>query len=430
MKKTIFSGFLLVFLIWSNAFGAEQIKSGDVLNLQQCINIALQQHPNLFAAAATIRANESKIGQARANYFPQLTLQSGYDRIGPSSSSSLSRSDPYDRYSSYLNLSQNIFDFGKTSTQVEIQSLNKESSEADLLDARSLVIYNVKQYYYGFLQGKMSRDVARETVSSFQQHYEIAQAYFEAGKSSKIDVTSAEVSLSNARILLVKAENALRMARVNLNNAMGITNAPEYEIKDVLSYSPYYMPLTEALQNAYKNRPDLLSVARKKEGLEKTIELNKKEYLPTLSGNASYGYASDDLSINNDNKSWNVGAALTFPLFTGFSTKYQIQEARANLDVLTANEDALMQNVALEVESAYLSMKEAEERIAAGKTIIRQAEENLELARGRYSAGVGNHIEITDAMISLSNARMTYINALSDYMLAQAGLQKAMGVNR
>jgi len=430
MKKKIFSGFLLVLLICSNAFGAEQIKSGDVLNLQQCINIALRQHPNLFAAAATIRAKESKIGQARANYFPQLSLQSGYDRIGPSSSSSLSRSDPYDRYSSYLNLSQNIFDFGKTSTQVEIQSLNKESSEADLLDARSLVIYNVKQYYYGFLQGKMSRDVARETVSSFQQHYEIAQAYFEAGKSSKIDVTSAEVSLSNARILLVKAENALRIAKVNLNNAMGITNAPEYEIKDVLSYSPYYMPLTEALQNAYKNRPDLLSVARKKEGLEKTIELNKKEYLPTLSGNASYGYASDDLSINNDNKSWNVGASLTFPLFTGFSTKYQIQEARANLDVLTANEDALMQNVALEVESAYLSMKEAEERIAAGKTIIRQAEENLELARGRYSAGVGNHIEITDAMISLSNARMTYINALSDYMLAQAGLQKAMGVNR
>lgn len=430
MKKTIFSGFLLVLLICSNAFGAEQIKSGDVLNLQQCINIALQQHPNLFAAAATIRANESKIGQARANYFPQLTLQSGYDRIGPSSSSSLSRSDPYDRYSSYLNLSQNIFDFGKTSTQVEIQSLNKESSEADLLDARSLVIYNVKRYYYGFLQGKMSRDVARETVSSFQQHYEIAQAYFEAGKSSKIDVTSAEVSLSNARILLVKAENALRMARVNLNNAMGITNAPEYEIKDVLSYSPYYMPLTEALQNAYKNRPDLLSVARKKEGMEKTIELNKKEYLPTLSGNAAYGYASDDLSINNDNKSWNVGAALTFPLFTGFSTKYQIQEARANLDVLTANEDALKQKVALEIESAYLSMKEAEERIAAGKTVIRQAEENLELARGRYSAGVGNHIEITDAMISLSNARMTYINALSDYMLAQAGLQKAMGVNR
>ncbi len=430
MKKTIFSGFLLVFLIWSNAFGAEQIKSGDVLNLQQCINIALQQHPNLFAAAATIRANESKIGQARANYFPQLTLQSGYDRIGPSSSSSLSRSDPYDRYSSYLNLSQNIFDFGKTSTQVEIQSLNKESSEADLLDARSLVIYNVKQYYYGFLQGKMSRDVARETVSSFQQHYEIAQAYFEAGKSSKIDVTSAEVSLSNARILLVKAENALRMARVNLNNAMGITNAPEYEIKDVLSYSPYYMPLNEALQNAYKNRPDLLSVARKKEGMEKTIELNKKEYLPTLSGNAAYGYAGDDMSINDDRKSWNVGASLTFPLFTGLSTKYQIQEARANLDVLTANEDALKQKVALEIESAYLSMKEAEERIAAGKTVIRQAEENLELARGRYSAGVGNHIEITDAMISLSNARMTYINALSDYMLAQAGLQKAMGVNR
>lgn len=429
MNKTIFYGLLIIFLISSNAYGADIVKKGNVLNLQQCIDIALQQHPDLNSAAATIRVNESKIGQARANYYPQLTMQSGYNRIGPSSSSSTSRSSTYNQYSNSLNLSQNIFDFGKTSTQVEIQSLNKESSQADLLNAKALVIFNVKQYYYGFLQGKMSRDVSQETVNQFQQHYEMTQAYFETGKSSKIDVTSAEVNLSNARINLLKAENALRIAKVNLNNAMGMSNVPEYEIKDSLGYRPYGISLTDAMQAAYKNRPDLLSITKKKEGLEKTIELNKKGYLPTLSGNASYGYSGDDLSINNNNKDWNVGATLTFPIFTGFSTKYQVQEARANLDVIKANEDALKQKVSLEVESAYLSMKEAEERIAAGKLVIRQAEENLELARGRYSAGVGNHIEITDAMISLNNARMTYITALSDYEVSQAKLQKAMGVD-
>lgn len=430
MNKKIFYGLLIILLISSNTYGADIIKNGDVLNLQQCIGIALQQHPDLNAAAATIRANESKIGQARANYYPQLTLQSGYDRVGPSSSSSLSRSNTYNQYSNSLNLSQNIFDFGKTSTQVEIQSLNKESSQADLLNARALVIFNVKQYYYKFLQGKMSRDVSQETVKQFQQHYEMTQAYFETGKNSKIDVTNAEVNLSNARINLLKAENALRIAKVNLSNAMGITNAPEYEIKDNLYYGPYEISLTDALQTAYKNRPDLLSITKKKEGLEKTIDLNKKGYLPTLSGNASYGYSGDDLSIKSDNKDWNVGATLTFPFFTGFSTKYQIQEARANLDVVQANEDTLKQKVSLEVESAYLSLREAEQRISAGKIVVRQAEENLELARGRYSAGVGNYIEIIDAMISLNNAKMTYITALSDYEVSQASLQKAMGVNK
>ena len=428
MNKKIFCGLLFIFLFSSKSYGADIINKGDVLDLQQCINIALQKHPNLNAAAGTIRATESKIGQARANYYPQLTLQSGYQRIGPATTSL--RSDPYNQYSNSLNLSQNVFDFGKTSTQVEIQSLSKESSLADLQDVRGLVIFNVKQFYFGFLQGKMSRDVSLETVNQFRQHYEMTKTFFETGKSSKIDVTSAEVNLSNARINLLKAENALRIAKVNLNNAMGMTNAPEYEIKDDLTYSPYDVSLTDALQNAYKNRPDLLSLAKKREGLEKTIDLNKKGYLPVLSGNAAYGYTGDDLSTRTDDKSWNVGVTLTFPLFTGLSTKYQVQEAQANLDVLRANEDTLKQKVSLEVESAYLSMKEAGERISAGKIVVRQAEENVELARGRYTAGVGSYIEITDAMISLNNAKMTYITALSDYSVTQASLQKAMGVNR
>ncbi len=426
MNKKIFYGLIIFLLLGSTSYGADKINKGDVLNLQQCIDIALQQHPNLNAAAGSIRVSESKMGQVRANYFPQLTFQSNYQRIGPSSGS-LTRSDPYNQYSNTMNLSQNIFDFGKTSTSVEIQSLSRESSQADMLDVRGLVIFNVKQYYFGFLQGRMSLNVAKETANQFQQHYEMSRAFFESGKSSKIDVTSAEVNLSNARINLLKAENALRIAKVNLNNAMGMTNAPEYEIKDDLAYKPYDISLTDAMQNAYKHRPDLLSITKKKEGLEKTIDLSKKGYLPVLSGNAAYGYTGDDQTMD---KAWNVGVTLTFPLFTGLSTKYQVQESQANLDVLRANEDNLKQKVSLEVESAYLSMKEAEQRISAGIIVVRQAEENVELARGRYTAGVGSYIEITDAMISLNNAKMTYITALSDYSVTQASLQKAMGVNK
>mgnify|MGYP001560558728 CR=1 FL=1 len=157
-----------------------------------------------------------------------------------------------------------------------------------------------------------------------------------------------------------------------------------------------------------------------------------------LSGNAAYGYTGDDTTtrrffdghLYSTDISWNVGLLLTFPLFTGLSTKYQIDEAKANLDVLKANEDSLLQKVSLEIESAYLSLKEAEERISAGKLVVTQAEETVELAKGRYSAGVGSSIEITDAMITLNNAKMTYITALSDYSVAQANLEKAMGVQK
>ncbi len=334
------------------------------------------------------------------------------------------RSDPYNHYVNALTLKQTLFDFGKTATSVEIQRLGKQSAEADFHDTASALILNVKEAYYSLLKAKMSETVAVETVNQFQQHFEVARTFFETGKTSKIDVTSADVNLSNARIQLISAQNALRIARVNLNKAMGVINAPEYDVLEEFQLAQMDISFEDALVRAYENRPDILSASLKKDTLKKSVELNKKGYLPVLSGNADYGYTGGDASMY---QSWSVGVALTFPLFTGLSTRYAIEEAKANLDIATANEESLKQTVYMEVQAAWLNRKEAFERIEAGRMITRQAEETLELARGRYATGVGSSIEITDAMIKLNNAKMTYINALSDFKVAEAYLEKSIG---
>lgn len=422
MNKKILLLILLIFFFSHSLWAADNISRSDVLTLQMCIDTALKNHPSIIAARGTVRQSESKIGQARAGYYPQLSLQSGYSRVGPPSSSL--RSDPYNSYANSLNLNQTLFDFGKTSTSVDIQSLGKQSAEADVQDVTVSIIMAVKESYYSFLKARMSQTVATETVEQFRQHFDIAKTFFETGKSSKIDVTSAEVNLSNARIQLISAQNAQRIARANLNKSMGLLSVPEYGIQEAFYLEQAVMSLETALALAYKNRPDILSIRLKKNALEKSVDLNKKGYLPVLSGNAGYGYAGDDTSIN---PSWNAGVTLNVPLFTGFSTKYAVLESLAGLDIARANEDLLWQKIHLEVQSAWLNRKEAFERIEAGKTIVRQAEETLELARGRYATGVGSSIEITDAMIKLNNAKMTYINALSDFSVAQASLEKAIG---
>lgn len=423
MKKIIVYIFLLFLIASQNLWATDPIQKGDVLTLQQCIDIALKNHPALNAASGTIRQSESKIGQARAGYFPQITFQSGYSRIGPADTSL--RSDPYNHYSNTLNLNQTIFDFGKTYTRVQIQSLQKESAEADFQNVTASIILGVKQSYYSFLKAKMSETVAVETMNQFQQHFDVAKAFFETGKSSKIDVTSAEVNLSNARIQLISAQNALRIALVTLKQAMGVISAPEYDVKEEFLVAQEDISFEAALSQAYENRPEILSTTSKKYALEKSIDLIRRDYLPVLSGNAAYGYTGEDTSMD---KSWNVGVALTFPLFTGLSTKYAVDEAKANLEVAQANEESLRQQIYLEVQSAWLNRREAFERIEAGKTIVRQAEETLELARGRYATGVGSSIEITDALIKRYNAKMTYITALTDFNIAQASLEKAIGV--
>jgi len=423
MNKKIMLLILLFLISGKILWAADMIHKDDILTLQQCIHIALKNHPAINAASGTIRQQESKIGQARAGYYPQITFESDYSRVGPAPTSL--RSDPYNYYSNTMNLNQTLFDFGKTSTSVDIQHLSKQSVEADFWNVNASIILAVKEAYYSFLKAKMSETVAVETVNQFQQHYDVARAFFETGKSSKIDVTSAEVNLSNARIQLISAQNALRIARANLNKAMGVVSVPEYDVQEEFHLGESEISFDSALEQAYKNRPDILSTSLKKDALQKSIDLTKKGYLPVLSGNAAYGYAGDDSSMD---KSWNLGVALTFPLFTGLSTKYAVEEARANLDIASANEESLKQNVYLEVQSAWLNRREAFERIAAGRIIVRQAEETLELARGRYATGVGSSIEITDAMIKLNNAKMTYITSLSDFSIAQARLEKAIGV--
>lgn len=421
LKRIILVIFFL-FLSGESLGATDNIAPGDVLNLQRCLEIALKNQPSIIAAASIVEQAESKIGQARAGYYPQLSWQSGYSRIGPPSSSL--RNAPYNSYSSSLELSQTLFDFGKTSVAVDIQSLNKQSADADAEDVTDSVILNTKEAYYAFVKARMSGSVAEETVSQFQKHFEIAQTFFETGKSSKIDVTSAEVNLSNARIQLISSQNALRVARAALNKAMGITTAVEYNVREEFQKEEAPISLETALAEAYESRADIRSTSLKKNALEKNIELQKKNYLPVLAGSAGYGYAGDDSSINS---SYSAGLALHIPVFTGFSTKYAVAEARANLDVVFANEELLRQAIHLEVQTTWLNRHEAFERIAAGKVTVRQAEETLKLAEGRYATGVGGSIEITDAMIKLNNAKLNYINALSDFSIAQARLEKAIG---
>jgi outer membrane protein len=393
----------------STAAAEEMIGKGETLDLQRCLAIALERHPSIRAAAGTLRAGDSRVGQARSGYYPQISGSAGYNRSEPISSSGGQRgtvgSDVYDSYSSTVSLNQNLYDFGKTSTQVKVQELNRDSFRSDLENVRTQVIFGVKQAYYGLLQATRNRDVSREVVGQFQQHLDQARAFFEN---------------------LLKAENAFRLAQVALNNAIGLPEAQEYAIAEHLSFQRVEVNLEETLIKAYDRRPDLQSVLVKKRSQEQSIELARRGYYPSLSGSASYGWGGSGGYFPLD-QGWSFGAQMNIPLFTGFLTKYQVEEAKANLDVLAANEALLRQTIYQDVRQALLNMREAADRIVVAELSVRQATENLELANGRYASGVGSPIEVTDALVAASNAKTAHISALYDYKVAQASLEKAAG---
>ena len=425
--------------ISKNLYAAEEefIKKGEILTLQRSIEIALKKQPNILASMYNVNAAQSRIGQARAGDYPQIDLSSGYNRISSASRSTTGSSttnlgtgvdtdDSFDQFTSSATLRQTIFDFGKTSTQVKVRKLDLDSSRSDLDNITTQIVFNVKQAYYNVLQANKNKAVSEETVKQFQQHLDQARGFFEVGTKPKFDVTKAEVDLSNAKLNLIRSENAIKLATATLNNAMGIPNAPEYILEDNLSFVKYDATFENALSRAYENRPDMKSVISRRKAAEGLVELSRKNYFPVLSGSAGYNWSGEKFQSQQDG--WNIGAAVSFPLFSGFLTKYQVEESKANVDVQRANEELQKQSIFLDVQNAYLNLKEAEDRIPVAELSVKQATENLDIANGRYSAGVGSPVEVTDAQVAYTNAKTTYIQALSDYKVAQASLEKAMGI--
>jgi outer membrane protein len=425
----LLSCLILVVLFPLAAGAADEIKPGETLDLSRCIAIALKNHPAIISAVGGLKAGQSRVSQARSGYYPQADLSGGYSRIHPSGASGNlgAGKSSYDEYQSSFNLNQTLFDFGKTSAQVDVNSLGADAARADLANTQSQIVLGVKQAYYGMLQSIQSREVYAEAVAQFRQHLDQARKFYEVGTKPKIDVTNAEVDLSQARLNLLKADNALRIARITLNNAMGVPDSPGYEVKDGAGYEDFPVDLATALKRGYGARGDLASATAKREAAERSIDLARTGYYPVLSGNAGYGWTGQDFPLN---KQWTVGTTLNFPLFSGFLTRAQVEEARANLDVAKANEEYIRQGIRFDIEQAFSNLTQAKEGIVLAEITVRQARENRELAQGRYAAGVGNTIEVTDALVVEINAKTSYINTLSDYRLAVANLEKAIGVTK
>ncbi|MDA8241414.1 MAG: TolC family protein [Nitrospiraceae bacterium] len=438
MKK-IFSLMLFIVLAVPLNAGAEDIiKKDELLNLQRCVEIAVMRHPTILAGRNNVSASQSRVGQAKSNYYPQIDLSGAYSRIKPitgaqrlvstgidgTSAENVTKS--FDQFSGSVSLSQNIYDFGRTSSQVDIQKFNLDASRSNLETTIEQVVFDVKQAYYGVLRAQRNRVVAQDTVKQFQLHLDQAKAFYEVGTRAKYDVTKAEVDLSNAKLALIRSENTLKVSKVTLNNTMGVPDAPDYAVEDNLAYEKYEIALPQAIETAYKNRPDLKAAVAASRSFERSIDFAKTGYYPVLTGNAQYDRS--DTVFFPSGEGWSAGVALTFPIFNGFLTKNQVEEAKANLGVAKANEETLRQSILLDVQQEYLNLVVAAESISNTGLTVKQATENLDIANGRYAAGVGNPIEVSDAEVSLAVAKTGYNQALYDYKVARASLERAMGV--
>ena len=401
----------------------QEIQTGQELSLEECIDITLKHNPSVQAASLNTQVQKNKLAQTRANYLPQVNGNASYSRSNQENAAGWGKAQ--DGYSSSVSASQLIYDFGKTGLSTKIQKNNYYSSQQDEQSTMNEIIYRLKQAYYGVLNAQESRNVYAKSVEQYEEQLKRAKAFYSVGTRPKIDVTTAEVNLNNAKLNLIKGENALKTAYYNLTNIMGVYDEnPNFTLKSQNVIPEYNITIEEALKEAQKNRPDLLSQQLKLENAKRNVNLAKTGFAPSLTANGSYGWSGQDFPLYDR---WSVGAGVSVPLFSGLSTVNQVKESKNSLQIAYSNLTAKEQDILLDIKTCYFNFEEAKTRIPVAKLSQQQAQENYDLAVGRYKVGVGNYIEVKDAEITLSNAKLSYISAIFDYNLAIANLERAMG---
>lgn len=398
------------------------------MTLDKCIELALGNNPQINAAFHDILASDARIKQVWSNYFPQISWQTGYTRI-----KQLQLSDALGRNLTFnyfilgqVTLQQMLYDFGVTQNQATIKRLDYEAYKTTLGATINDVIYQTKDAYYNLLYAFENKRVAEDTVKKFEMFYNQAKAFYEIGMNPKVDVTIAEVNLSNAKLQLIQADNAVNLAVAKLNNVMGVPFIDKYNVQERLRYQPVDVTFNQSVEIARDARPELKLAELKVESANQTLKLVKKSYFPTLSIEGQYQVGGKSWTSNYG---YNLGGYLNFPTVNGMLIKNEIQEARYLYDKEIANAKNTQNQIYLEIQNAYLMLEEKKNQMPVAMLGVKQAKENYELSYGRYRVGEANPTELKDAQINYQQAQLSYYNALYQYNSAKAALEKAIGKN-
>ena len=406
---------------------------GRELMLEEAIQIGLDNAPKIMAAAGDYAAARQRVTEALSSLLPQLTGQwNGFENqnVGttsgvpgsPAASQSRTITSRFLSTTATVTASQLLFDFGKNWAATDAAKASAESFRQAVELQRQTIAVNVKTSYFTLLLSKRLVGVNTAALDRALLNLKSAQGFYQVGTQPKSFVTRAEVDVANGRVSLIQAQNAVALARVSLNTAMGIAISAPTQITDILAYEPYSVDRDTLVTEALQHRPEYLQIKAQADSADATVRQKFRNFFPNIVASGTYGSARADM-----NEIYNYGVQLTWSIFDGGNMIAQYKEAKANVDAVQARVRDTELTIWQDVQQSYLNMIAAEQQIGAAQKAVDSAQENFQLSQGRFDAGVANIIELTDAQLALTQAQSNEAQALANYRIAIAQLERAVG---
>jgi outer membrane protein len=436
---------VIAFMVVAAVLGApitlDEVRAASRDNLQ-----ALQAELDVARADEGIRAS-------RAAIFPQVSLlaQTGASIAGPQRFTTTVPAAGENGALTYeqrsvdvggstrgnfvlgLTINQLIYDGGRWWNQIAQSGAQAEAARGQLAEQVLASQFEAERRFFELLRSQQAFEVLKQTVDRSQSQLDRARSLYEAGRGQKRDALDAEVNLGNDQIQVVRSQQAIVSAQVDLLNWL---SRPPGEIEAVAPESLKGAPArgpdpAAALTLAREQRPLLKALASQQRSAELAVAVARGAYLPQVSGNLGYTRQSPsaDPFFTDPTKqnAINLGLTLRWDVFSGFATQAQVGRASADVRNAGLQEQQAERELAAEIRRASSALDSQLKIAALAERNLKLAEQALKLAEERFNAGASTTLEVRDAQIKLTQTQLTQVQGRIDVEIARAGLGRIVG---
>ena len=405
------------------------------LTLDQAIEIALSDNPTIQVAEQTVQLKKISNKETVMGLFPEASLAGSYTRTIKKQTMVMNgmkfQVGIPNQYQGGLSVSLPIFaptlykSIKLTKTDVALAAEQARASKQDLVN-------QVTKAFYQTLLAQDSYAVLEKSFKQSEENFRIVNAKYEQGRVSEFDKISAEVQMRNLQPSVISARNAVELSKLQLLVLMNIE--PEAEIVLEGSLNDYeesvFAGVLTADTNSLKDNSTLAQLNMNVKMLQQTLSLNKQNFAPMVALQFNYMYTcmAEDFKFKEYN--WtpfsNVSLSLSVPLFK-YSNFSNVKKTNLQISQLMQNRDYTARQLAMQQQSYLNSMAASAEQVVSNKEAIAQAQKGRDIAEKLYEVGRGTVLELNSAEVALTQAKLTYTQAIFDYLSAKADLDKLQG---
>jgi len=405
----------------------------EALTIEKTIRLVHENNHLLKAGADEVRAAKARITQSRSAYLPQISASAGYTYLDPVSEMSLFGSPmlkfaPNDNYEAKVTARAIVFDFGKRGSTVNLALTGKKTAEQSLEISRRDLSFQAVQLFYGIIFLRENITVEQKEITALSKALEFTKKRYQTGAATRFDVLSTEVRIAAARSKMLDLKQELLRQELTLRHLAGIADNSPLKIQGSFSITPVDRKDVELLTQALEQRLEMKLSIENEKAAKQRRSIAMKDGLPVVSASASYGVTNGLLPDINEIRQNFVGSLkLEVPLFSGFKTSAERQEATALMHAAAQRKFDTEQQVRSDIEETIHAVKSSSEKIIATETQVQQAKLAAEHARVRYENGMATVLDLLTTEASLSEAELAKLQADYSYVMSNYTLKRATG---